>query len=316
MPGSYLLNGRVPENISADKMRDRNSVPKLFTLCLYIVTATYANASGFVAPDKLDFRHRNLSSVPSDVAMPVGDDAAAITKAIFSHNNFDVLSANDFERLARFPNLRYVFFDHNSVDSVEGGAFAQVPGTKFLELSHNSLKEISDEFYEDLNRLESLHYINLKRNPLKNYKNIDKLVAKGVQIDYDGVLGRERKMKTMNGRVVSDGTIFGEDGNEEPSPIKENLRLGGGEEADEAIEHSVEDEDDEERNSTRFNDKPVKAHIVDHKIDQNGNAGNFKVNSNFLGSIIFNFLAAFLVLVALPIAMVIYYFVHRRDAVS
>ncbi|KRT81091.1 hypothetical protein AMK59_5827 [Oryctes borbonicus] len=294
-------------------MRDQTSAPTLFTLYFWFLTAAthgYVVHPGFVAPDKLDFRQQNLTSVPFDLGTtPSADDdgqTLAITKAMFSHNNFDVLTVADFERLAHFTNLKYVFFDHNSIASVEGGAFAQVPNAKFLELGHNGFKEISDEFYEDLARLESLHYVNLKRNPLKNYRNIDKLVAKGVQIDYDGVLGREKKMRIRDRNIVLDGMNTIEEDVEEPSPVTEI--------DNQLDDHSIEDE--ETNSTTRLHDKPVKAFVIDHQTNQKGDSGNFKINNNFLGSIIFNFLAAFLVLVALPIAMVIYYFVHRRDAIS
>lgn len=253
--------------------------------------------------------------MPSDLTTPE-EYRVAVTKAIFSHNNFSELSAVDFNHLSRFPNIKYVFFDHNRIDRIDGNAFAQVPQLKFIELSHNALKEISNAFYDDLVELKSLQFINLKRNPIGNYKNIDKLVAKGIQIDYDGVLGRERKIRLRSGSLVSDGSVK-ED--EETYPVEENLQLKVEEEEmdngikEEVAEHSEEDDD---RNATRITDKPVKAFVVDQQMEQSSHTPTFKINNNFLGSIIFNFLAAFLVLVALPIAMVIYYFIHRRGAIS
>lgn len=253
--------------------------------------------------------------MPSDL-IAADQDAEAVTKALFSHNNFNVLTTSDLERLAQFPNLKYVFFEHNSIASIEGRSFSQVPKIKYLELSHNNLKEISNEVYDDLVKLKSLSFINLKRNPIQNYKNIDKLVAKGVQIDYDGVLGREKKMRMRSRSVVSDGTV-NNDENKEDSENNDGLQLNQEEEQDNHYHENIdESEEDEEKNATRHHDKPVKAYVVDHKTDQNPNVGTHKISNNFLGSIIFNFLAAFLVLVALPIAMVIYYFMHRRDAIS
>ncbi|KAI4469839.1 nischarin related [Holotrichia oblita] len=280
-----------------------------------ILLAEYANASGFIAPDKLFFRNQNLTSVPLDL-IAADEDVEAVTKALFSHNNFNVLTTSDLKRLAQFPNLKYIFFEHNSIASIEGCSFSQVPKIKYLELSHNNLKEISNEVYDDLVKLKSLSFINLKRNPIQNYKNIDKLVAKGVQIDYDGVLGREKKIRMRSRSVVSDGTV-NDDENLDDSNNDDELQLKQEEEQDNQYQENVdESEEDEEKNSTRHHDKPVKAFVVDHKTDQNPNVGTHKISNNFLGSIIFNFLAAFLVLVALPIAMVIYYFMHRRDAIS
>lgn len=298
----------------------------LFISRLSILIAKYVEANHyFVDPDKLYFRHQNLTEVPSDLSTILEEDSKNVTKALFSHNKFNVLKRDDLKRLLQFPNLKYVFFDSNNINNVEAGALAQLPNLKFLELSHNSLTEISDALYDDLKRLNSLKYINLKRNPINNYKNIDKLVLRGVQIEYDGVSGRERKMRMRSRSVVSDGSA-----NDEAPPVDledEGLRIKDEEEIDnhlnedkeEIYKHLNEDEDhsnEDEDHSERIHDKPVKAFVIDPKLEHAGQTGPFKVNNNFLGSIIFNFLAAFLVLVALPIAMVVYYLLHRKDAIS
>ncbi|XP_022920950.1 lumican-like [Onthophagus taurus] len=243
---------------------DHMMIPFFLLLFLTCTQSTIIN-------DRLDYRKMNLTSVSCENIKE--NEAKSITKLIFSHNIIEYLQQSDFECLESYPNVGYLFLDNNKIEKIYKDGFSNLPNLKYIDLSHNQLTNINDDLLNDLLKLRLLTYINLKRNPLGDFKNIYELINGGIDVDFDGMakINRERRE-----------------------------------------DHEILDHDHENKTST---DKPRKAFVVDNKPIQNLNNGENQMESKFLNSIIFNFVAAGLVLLVLPVGMIIYYLINKNKPI-
>lgn len=135
-----------------------------------LLTADFSEVLPLYA-DRLDLTWNQLERVPI-----LASDSLKLLNLM--HNNISVVVAKNFVKIS---NLRELYLNWNSIQTIEAYAFSDLPHLQVLDLSHNNLHNLGFQIFAPLQVLESLYLSwNRQLNQTQGIQELDFYQTYGV----------------------------------------------------------------------------------------------------------------------------------------